>query len=102
MTVILTRTSSGTTRFFPTTARWPGAVVDDQQRVGEPPVGHGPPFRLIAWSASVALVVASFIFGVDLWLALRIGILSEGLPYDGIGYAFGGEGDATKFTLQWS
>ena len=61
--------------------------MDDQQRVSGPRADDGSPARLIAWSAIVAFVVAPLVLGVDLWLALRIGILSEGLPYDGVGYA---------------
>jgi hypothetical protein len=43
--------------------------------------------RLIGWSAFVAFIAALIILGVDLWLARRIGILADGLPYDGITYA---------------
>jgi hypothetical protein len=43
--------------------------------------------RPIGWSAFVAFIVALIILGVDLWLAQRVGILADGLPYDGITYA---------------
>ena len=43
--------------------------------------------RLVGWSASIAFIIALVVLGVDLWLAERVGILADGLPYDGITYA---------------
>jgi hypothetical protein len=54
--------------------------------------------RLVAWSAFVACIVAFITLGVDVWLAQRVGILADGLPYDGITYAL--QAKAMRRSLQ--
>ena len=76
---------SSSTNFLATLAKRPN-VVDRWMNRNTPmsKLGSVPP---IGWCAFVALIVALIILGVDLWLAQRIGILADGLPYDGITYA---------------
>jgi hypothetical protein len=47
----------------------------------------GTPFSPILWSLGVAALIALVAVGIDTWLAQLVGILRDGMPYDGIGYA---------------
>ncbi len=51
---------------------------------------NGLPLNLsspIFLSVSAAVLIASVVAAIDTWLASVVGILRDGLPYDGVGYA---------------
>jgi hypothetical protein len=52
-------------------------VVDTKQGIGSS----------ILWSLGVAALIALATVGIDTWLAQLVGIIRDGMPYDGIGYA---------------
>jgi hypothetical protein len=74
--------------------------VGDSQGVDSSRLREESPGRLIAWSAITAFIVSLIIVGVDLWLAQRMGILVDGLPYDGLGYAI--QAKAMRRSLQFN
>jgi hypothetical protein len=53
------------------------AVVDTKRCASSP----------ILWSLGVAALIALVTVGIDTWLAQLVGIIRDGMPYDGIGYA---------------
>ena len=87
MAVILTLTRPATMQCLPPRRALTGKVVDDQQGVPWTTCRRRISGRADRLERNRRARRCPPRPGVDLWLALRIGILSEGLPNDGVGYS---------------
>jgi hypothetical protein len=52
----------------------------------------------ILFSVSAAILIASVVVAIDTWLASVVGIIRDGLPYDGVGYAIAAKASYLSLT----